>query len=50
MGQFFQNNQQIKKWDELKTEFDLIEKNFFFNAQISHAAPKFVESNSGKLH
>ena len=39
MGQFFQNNQQIKKWDELKTEFDLIEKKFFFNAQISHAAP-----------
>ena len=29
MGQLFQNNQQIKKWDELKMEFDLIEtKNF----------------------
>ena len=24
VGQLFQNNQQIKKWDELKTEFDLI--------------------------
>ena len=25
VGQLFQNNQQFKKWDELKTEFDLIE-------------------------
>ena len=26
VGQVFQNNQQIKKWDELETEFDLMEK------------------------
>ena len=26
VGQLFQNNQQIKKWNRLKTEFDLIEK------------------------
>ena len=39
MGQLFQNNQQIKKWDELKTEFDLIENEKFLTAQMSHALP-----------
>ena len=28
-GQLFQNNQQIQKWDELKTEFNLIENEKF---------------------
>ena len=28
-GQLFQKNQQIKKWDKLKAEFDLIEKEKF---------------------
>ena len=37
VGQFFQNNQQIKKQDELKTEFDLIENEKFFFVQIIHA-------------
>ena len=39
MGQLFQNNQQIKKWDELKTESDLIENEKFLIAQMSHALP-----------
>ena len=39
MGQLFQNNQQIKKWDELKTEFDLIENEKFLIAPITHALP-----------
>ena len=39
VGQLFQNNQQIKKWDELKTEFDLIENNKLFIVQIPHALP-----------
>ena len=39
VGQLFQNNQQIKKWDELKTEFDLIEKEKFLIVQIIHALP-----------
>ena len=39
VGQLFQNNQQIKKWDELKTEFDLIENEKFRIAQMSHALP-----------
>ena len=39
VGQLFQNNQQIKKWDELKTEFDLIEKEKFLIVQITHALP-----------
>ena len=39
MGQLFQNNQQIKNWDELKTEFDLIENEKFFILQITHALP-----------
>ena len=39
MGQLIQNNQQIKEWDELKTEFDLIQNKKFFVAQITHALP-----------
>ena len=39
VGQLFQNNQQIKKWDELKTEFDLIENEKFLLVQITHALP-----------
>ena len=38
-GQLFQNNQQIKKWDEFKTEFDLIENEKFLIVQITHALP-----------
>ena len=37
--QLFQNNQQIKKWDELKTDFDLTENKKFLIAQITHAFP-----------
>ena len=37
VGQLFQNNQQIKKWDELETKFDLIEK--FLIVKILHALP-----------
>ena len=39
LGQLFQNNQQIKKWDELKTEFDLIENEVFLIVQITHVLP-----------
>ena len=39
MGQLFENNQQIKKWDERKTEFYLIENEKFLIAQITHAFP-----------
>ena len=39
MGQLFQNNQQIKKWNELKTDFDLIENEKFLMVQIIHALP-----------
>ena len=39
IGQLFQNNQQIKKWDELKTEFDLIENEKFLIVQIIHTLP-----------
>ena len=39
IGQLFKNNQQIKKWNELKTEFDLIEKEKFLILQIIHALP-----------
>ena len=39
VGQLFQNNQQIKKWDELKTEFDLIENEKFLIVQITHTLP-----------
>ena len=39
VDQLFQNNQQIKKWDELKTEFDLIENKLFLIVQINHALP-----------
>ena len=38
-GQLFQNNQQIKTWNELKTEFDLIKKEKFLIVQIIHALP-----------
>ena len=37
VGQLLQNNQQIKKWDELKTEFDLIENEKFLIVKIIHA-------------
>ena len=37
VGQLFQNNQQIKKWDELKTEFDLIENEKILIVKITHA-------------
>ena len=39
VGQLFQNNQQIKKWDKLKTEFELIGNEKFLIAQITHALP-----------
>ena len=39
MGQLFQNNRKNEKWDEIKTEFDLIEDQKFFIAQIIHALP-----------
>ena len=39
LGQIFRNNQQIKKWDELKTEFDLIENKIFLIVQITYALP-----------
>ena len=39
VGQLFQNNQQIKKWDELKTESNLIEKEKFLIVQIIHVLP-----------
>ena len=39
VDQLFQNNQQIKKWDELKTEFDLIENKKFLMVQIIHVLP-----------
>ena len=39
MGQLFQNRQQIKKWDEQETEFDLIENEKFVIVQITHALP-----------
>ena len=37
VGQLFQNNKQIKKWDELITEFDLIGNEKFLIPQITHA-------------
>ena len=37
VGQLFQNNQEIKKQDKLKTEFDLIENEKFIILQITHA-------------
>ena len=37
VGQLFQNNQQIKKWDKLKAEFDLIENQKILIVQIAHA-------------
>ena len=39
VGQLFQNNQQLKKWDELKTEFDLIKNGKFLILLITHALP-----------
>ena len=39
MGQLFQNRQQIKKWDEQETEFDLIENEKIVIVQITHALP-----------
>ena len=39
VGQLLQNNQQIKKWDELKTEFDLVKNEKFLIVQITHALP-----------
>ena len=39
VGQLFQNNQQIKKWNEIKTEFDLIKNEKFLIVQIIHALP-----------
>ena len=38
-GQPFQNNQQIKKWDELKTGFDLTENEKLPIVQVTHALP-----------
>ena len=39
VGQLFQNNQQVKEWGELKTEFDLIENETFLIAQMAHVLP-----------
>ena len=39
VGQLFQKKQQIKKWDELKTESDLIENEKFLIVKITHALP-----------
>ena len=39
VGKLFENNQQIKKWDEFNTEFDLIENEKFLILQITHALP-----------
>ena len=36
-GQLFQNNQQIKKWGELKTEIDLIKNEKSLVVQITHS-------------
>ena len=39
VGQLLENNQQIKKWNKLKTEFDLIDNEKFLIVQIIHALP-----------
>ena len=39
MGQLFQNNHRIKKLDEVKIVFDLIENEKFLIALITHALP-----------
>ena len=39
VGQLLQNNQQIKKWDEFKIEFDLIQNEKFLIVQIIQARP-----------
>ena len=41
MGQLSQNNQQIKRLDERKLEFDLIENKTFLITQITYALPSF---------
>ena len=46
VGQLFQNNQQIKKWDELKPEFDLIENEKFLIVQITESISNYTESIS----
>ena len=43
MGQLSQNNQQIKRSDERKLEFDLIENKTFLITQITHKI-KFLET------
>ena len=35
----FKTINKLKKWDELKTEFDLIENENFLIAQITHSLP-----------
>ena len=39
VGQLLENNQQIKKWNKLKTEFDLNDNEKFLIVQIIHALP-----------
>ena len=47
VGQLCQNNQQIEKWEELKTEFNLIESKKFLIVQIIYALPiSWKESGS----
>ena len=52
MGQLFQNNQQLRKWNQLKTEFDLIERQkiFIFKSPMIGWSPEFMEINPAKLH
>ena len=56
VGQLFQNNQQIDKWDELKTDFDLIESEKFLIIQITHVLgvpqklPKSLKNTCEKAH
>ena len=50
VGQLFQNNQQIRKWDELKREFDFIENKKNYNCTNPSCSPYFVEGKSTKLH
>ena len=39
----FQNNQQIKKWDEFKTEFDFVGNEKLLITQTTHALPNSWE-------
>ena len=39
VGQLFLKNQQIKEWDELKMEFDLIEKEKFCHCSNHSCSP-----------